>query len=126
MALHLELGRKGEALAKTHLESAGYEILDENWTYGRNEVDLIAYKDKVIIFVEVKARTGNGFGEPEDFVDARKQRLLVEAADEYIYLMEHEGEVRFDIIAILFDKKANYTLKHIEDAFWPQGNNNYE
>ncbi|WP_461450874.1 YraN family protein [Mucilaginibacter sp.] len=119
MAVHLELGRKGESLAKTHLESAGYEILDENWTHGKAEVDLIAYKDKVIIFVEVKSRTGNGFGEPEDFVDERKQKLLVSAADEYIYLMEHAGEVRFDIISILFDKQANYTLKHIEDAFWP-------
>ena len=119
MAVHLELGRRGESLAKTHLESAGYEILDENWTHGKAEVDLIVYKDKVIIFVEVKARTGNGFGEPEDFVDERKQKLLVSAADEYIYLMEHGGDVRFDIISILFDKQANYTLKHIEDAFWP-------
>ena len=119
MAKHLELGRRGESIAKTLLENSGYEILDENWTHGKAEVDLIAYKDKVIIFAEVKTRTGNGFGEPEDFVDARKQRLLIEAADEYIYLMEHEGEVRFDIIAILFDRQNNYTLKHIEDAFWP-------
>jgi putative endonuclease len=119
MAQHLELGRKGESLAKAHLENAGYEILDENWTHGKAEVDLIAYKNKVIIFAEVKTRTGNGFGEPEDFVDARKQKLLVEAADEYIYLMDHQGEVRFDIIAILFDKQANYKLNHIEDAFWP-------
>jgi len=119
MAKHLDLGRKGESLAKTHLENTGYEILDENWTHGRLEVDLIAYKNKTIIFAEVKARTGNFFGEPEDFVDARKQKLLVEAAEEYIYLMGHQGEVRFDIIAILFDNKQNYTLKHIEDAFWP-------
>jgi len=119
MAVHLELGRKGESLAKTHLENAGYEILDENWTHGKAEVDLIAYKDKVIIFAEVKTRTGNAFGEPEDFVHARKQKLLVSAADEYIYLMDHKGDVRFDIISILFDKQANYTLKHIEDAFWP-------
>jgi putative endonuclease len=119
MAKHLELGRKGESIAKAHLESMGYEIMDENWTHGKAEVDLIAYQIKVIIFVEVKTRTGNAFGEPEDFVDARKQRLLVEAADEYIYLMDHKGEVRFDIIAILFDKQNNYTLKHIEDAFWP-------
>ena len=119
MAVHLELGRKGESLAKTHLENAGYEILDENWTHGKAEVDLIAYKDKVIIFAEVKTRTGNAFGEPEDFVHARKQKLLVSAADEYIYLMDHQGDVRFDIISILFDKQANYTLKHIEDAFWP-------
>jgi putative endonuclease len=119
MALHLDLGRKGEHLAKEHLEKAGYEILDENWTHGRLEVDLIAYKNEVMIFTEVKTRTGNWFGEPEDFVDARKQKLLVEAAEEYIYLMNHQGEVRFDIISVLFDKQANYTINHIEDAFWP-------
>jgi len=119
MAQHLDLGRRGESLAKTHLETAGYEILDENWTHGRLEVDLIAYKDKVIIFTEVKTRTGNNFGEPEDFVDERKQRLLADAADEYIYLMNHQGEVRFDIISVLFDKHNNYTINHIEDAFWP-------
>jgi putative endonuclease len=119
MAVHLDLGRRGESLAKTFLEGLGYEILDENWTHGKAEVDLIVYKDKVIIFAEVKTRTGNGFGEPEDFVDIRKQRLLAEAADEYIYLMDHQGEVRFDIISVLFDRNDNYTLKHIEDAFWP-------
>jgi putative endonuclease len=119
MAQHLDLGRRGESLAKTFLEGLGYEILDENWTHGKAEIDLVVYKDKVIIFAEVKTRTGNGFGEPEDFVDTRKQRLLAEAADEYIYLMDHQGEVRFDIISILFDRNDNYTLKHIEDAFWP-------
>jgi putative endonuclease len=119
MAKHLDLGHKGESLAKAHLENEGYEILDENWTHGKLEVDLIAYKDRVIIFTEVKTRSGNGFGEPEDFVDARKQKLLADAADEYIYLMDHQGEVRFDIIAILFNNETNYKLNHIEDAFWP-------
>lgn len=119
MALHLDLGRKGEYLAKEHLVKAGYEILDENWTHGKLEVDLIAYKNKVMVFTEVKTRTSNWFGEPEDFVDVRKQKLLADAADEYIYLMNHQGEVRFDIISILFDKQTNYTINHIEDAFWP-------
>ena len=119
MAKHLDLGREGESLAKAHLENAGYEILDENWTHGKLEVDLIAYKDKVMIFAEVKARTGNFFGQPEDFVDVRKQKLLADAADEYIYLMNHQGEVRFDIISVLFDRENNYTINHIEDAFWP-------
>ena len=119
MALHLDLGRRGESLAKTYLEEQGYEILDENWTHGKAEIDLIAYKDSVIIFTEVKTRTGNGFGEPEDFVDARKQKFLADAADEYIYLMDHQGEVRFDIIAILFSNETKYKLNHIEDAFWP-------
>jgi len=119
MASHNDLGRKGELMAKLYLEQQGYEIMDENWCHGKAEIDLIAYKDKVIIFTEVKTRTGNGFGEPEDFVDDRKQRLLADAADEYIYLMNHQGEVRFDIIAILFRNEENYKLNHIEDAFWP-------
>jgi putative endonuclease len=83
------------------------------------EVDLMAYKDRMIIFTEVKTRTGNGFGEPEDFARVRKQRLLAEAADEYLYSMDQQGEVRFDIISVLFDRNENYTLKHMEDAFWP-------
>jgi putative endonuclease len=119
MANHNDLGRRGEAIAKAHLESAGYEILDENWTYGKAEVDLIAYKDRTLIFTEVKTRTGTGFGQPEDFVDTRKQKLLAQAADEYIYLMNHQGDARFDIIAILFTPQNTYTIKHIEDAFWP-------
>ena len=119
MASHNDLGRKGELMAKLYLEQQGYEIMDENWCHGKAEIDLIAYKDKVIIFTEVKTRSGNGFGQPEDFVDNRKQRLLADAADEYIYLMNHQGEVRFDIIAILFKNEHNYKLNHIEDAFWP-------
>jgi len=122
MAEHNNLGRKGEELAKQHLEAVGYEILDENWRFGKAEVDLIAYLDKTIIFVEVKTRTGNAFGEPEDFVDAAKQALLVSAADEFIELMGFNGEARFDIIAILFDQQGNYSLNHIQDAFWPDPN----
>ncbi len=119
MALHNDHGHKGEAIAKALLESKGYEILDENWTFGKAEVDLIAYQNKTIIFVEVKARSGNHFGEPEEFVDEKKQRLLSDAAEEYIFLMDHKGEIRFDIIAILFKKGfSSYEIKHIEDAFW--------
>ncbi|MGI4019917.1 MAG: YraN family protein [Janthinobacterium lividum] len=122
MAEHNSLGRKGEELAKQYLEAAGYEILDENWRFGKAELDLIVYLNKTIIFVEVKARTGSAFGEPEDFVDHPKQKLLVGAANEFIELMDFNGEARFDIIAILFDKQGNYRLNHIQDAFWPDPN----
>lgn len=119
MASHNDLGRLGEQLAKNHLETLGYEIMDENWCHGKAEVDLIAYHNKTIIFIEVKARSGTAFGQPEDFVDNRKQKLLAKAADEYIYLMNHQGEARFDIISILFNHKGGHTLTHFEDAFWP-------
>lgn len=119
MAIHNDFGKKGEALAKSYLEIKGYEILDENWCFGKAEVDIIAFKDKTIVFIEVKARSGNFFGEPEDFVNEKKQILFSKAAEEYVYIMNHKGEIRFDIVAILFNNNfEKYTLKHIKDAFW--------
>lgn len=112
-------GDKGEQLAKAYLEKSGYEIMDMNWTFGKAEIDLIAYKNRQIIFVEVKTRSGNYFGNPEDFVIIPKQSQMAYAAEEYIYVMGHQGEVRFDVISILFDKQGHHTLNHIEDAFWP-------
>ncbi|RZL47498.1 MAG: endonuclease [Pedobacter sp.] len=119
MAQHNDLGFKGEAIAKEFLATKGYEILDENWVFGKAEVDLIAYLNKQIIFVEVKTRTSVAFGLPEDFVSEAKQKQMDLAANEYIELMNHKGEIRFDIVSVLFDKQNKYTIKHIEDAFWP-------
>lgn len=122
MAAHNDFGHAGEAIAKQFLESSGYEICDENWVFGKAEIDLIAYRESQLIFIEVKSRSGNGFGEPEDFVDSKKQKLMQAAAEEYIHLMTFQGEIRFDIISILFKKDGSHTLKHLEDAFWPQNN----
>jgi putative endonuclease len=122
MAAHNDFGDKGELLAKQYFEDNGYEVLDENWTFRKSEIDLILYKDSTIIFAEVKTRSGNYFGEPEEFVDLQKQKLLTLAADEYIHLMDHKHEVRFDIISILFDKFGEHNIRHIEDAFWPENN----
>lgn len=120
MALHNDLGRQGESIAKQYLEDNGYEVLDENWEYGKAEIDLIVYKAGVMIFVEVKTRSSIAFGQPEDFVDKAKQIQMELAANEYIEIMNHENDIRFDIIAITFIKNKNYTLNHIEDAFWPE------
>lgn len=119
MAEHNDLGKGGEQIAKQYLEDKGYEILDENWTFGKAEIDLIGYKNGLMVFVEVKSRSSVAFGQPEDFVDKAKQKQMELASLEYIELMNHQHEIRFDIIAITFFKNKNYTLKHIEDAFWP-------
>lgn len=119
MAQHNELGKRGEKLAAQYLQEKGYELLDVNWCYGKAEVDLIAYIDRMIIFVEVKTRTSIQFGFPEDFVTEPKQKLLQIAAEAYISLMDHEGEIRFDIISVLFDQQNQFTINHITDAFWP-------
>lgn len=119
MSSHLDIGKRGEQLAKAFFLKQYYEILEENWTTSKSEVDLIVYQDGVLVFVEVKTRTGTAFGQPEDFVDAAKQQQLQHAAEEYIRLMDHQGEVRFDVIAVLIDAFGTAELKHIPDAFWP-------
>lgn len=119
MAGHNDFGTNGEQIARRYLEESGYEILDQNWTFGKAEIDIIAYKDSTIVFAEVKTRRNNNFAEPEDFVSDEKQRLLTYAADEYIHLMNHQHEVRFDIITVLIDRFNKPEISHIEDAFWP-------
>ena len=120
MARHNELGKEGEGIAKIYLQKQGYEILDENWTSGKSEIDLIALKNRIIIFVEVKTRSSAAFGEPEDFVERHKHKQMELAATAYIAIMNHRYDIRFDIIAITFTNSEEYKLNHIEDAFWPQ------
>lgn len=119
MATHNDLGKRGEDIAREYLENLGYHILKLNWKYGRAEVDVIANQNGAIIFVEVKTRTSTDYGEPEDFVDYKKERQLEYASSAYIEMNDHQGEIRFDVIAITFQNKDIYKINHIEDAFWP-------
>lgn len=119
MTFNQDLGKQGELWARNYLLKNHYEILEENWTFGKSEIDLIVYQDETLIFVEVKTRSGTAFGQPEDFVDAHKQKQMQLAAEAYIRLMEHRGEVRFDVISILLNADKEPALKHIPDAFWP-------
>ncbi len=66
----------------------------------------------------ITLKTDAAQGKFEDFVTELKQSLLQKAAEEYLYIMNFKGEIRFDIISILFKKNGEHTLKHIEDAFW--------
>lgn len=116
MATHNDLGKKGEELAIEFLQNKGYNILDKNWRFKKAEVDIIAQKKEILIIVEVKTRTSNYFGNPQDFINQKKIKLLVEAANEYVISKDLDVEVRFDIIAIL-QNKQKFEIKHLEDAF---------
>jgi putative endonuclease len=119
MATHNDLGKRGEEIAAGYLENCGYRILNRNWKYGRAEVDVIADQKGTIIFVEVKTRSSTDYGHPEDFVSYKKEKQLEFASSAYIEMKCHQGEIRFDIIAIVFENKDLYKINHIEDAFWP-------
>lgn len=117
MAEHNELGKKGEQLAINFLVKKGYAILDKNWRYQKAEVDIIAQKKDTLAVVEVKTRSSIDFGNPQDFVNPKKIKLLVSAIDEYIISKDLDVNVRFDIIAIVREGN-NFTIEHLEDAFY--------
>ncbi len=119
MASHNDLGKRGEDIAKDFLENKGYHILRMNWKHARAEIDLIAICQGVLIFVEVKTRSSVDYGAPEDFVDWKKEKQLEFASLAFIEQQEHDGEIRFDVIAITFENRNIYKINHIEDAFWP-------
>ena len=116
MAQHNELGKKGEQLAIDFLIEKGYKILDKNWRYLKAEVDIIAQKETVLAVVEVKTRSSDSFGNPQDFVNPKKIKLLVSAMNEYVIRKDLDVEVRFDIIAIL-KKNNQFKIEHLKDAF---------
>lgn len=117
MAFHNDLGKRGEQLAVSHLEESGYQILERNWTSGKAEVDIIAQKDGVLAVVEVKTRSSDGFGLPQDFVTPKKIRLLTAAIDRYVELKGIDVTVRFDILAVLFNA-GKVEVVHLSDAFF--------
>ncbi len=117
-APHIALGKQGENLATEYLRQKGYEILHRNWRNGRSEVDIIARIGNDWAFVEVKTRETDYFGYPEEAVSKAKQKQLQKAADAYIEEFEVQGEIRFDIVAIVLNENKQ-EVHHIEDAFWP-------
>ncbi|AOW21314.1 YraN family protein [Urechidicola croceus] len=116
MAQHNELGKEGEQLAINYLQKKGYKILDKNWRYLKAEVDIIAQKNNTLAVIEVKTRTSDFFGNPQDFVNPKKIKLMVSAINEYVTSKDLDVEVRFDIIAILKNKNET-KIEHLEDAF---------
>ena len=116
MATRKEIGNKGEENAVNFLFANGYEVLERNYRFGRGEVDIIALKSSVMVFIEVKSRKNINFGYPETFLNEPQQDRIHRAAEEYVLQKEWQGEIRFDIIAILWDSKEP-TLEHFEDAF---------
>ncbi len=118
MAQHLKTGEEGEDLAKEYLLQQGYTILESNWRFHKAEIDIIAKKKEVLIFVEVKTRSTAIFGDPALAVTPKKQRLLADAASAYMDQVGHTWEIRFDIISVIL-QQPEYDLQHFKDAFFP-------
>jgi putative endonuclease len=116
-----DIGDRGEELAAAHLEKVGYCLLERNYRHERSEVDIVCRDldaNGEIVFVEVKTRTGQGYGPPEASVTEDKQASLIEVARAYLHEQEMEGtSARFDVVGIMLSGEEPQ-IEHYRNAFW--------
>lgn len=111
-----EIGSRYEKKAVSFLEQKGYLVLETNYRNRYGEIDIIASKDGFLVFVEVKYRTSQQYGDPLEAVDGWKQRRICRSALYYCSKLAEGLEVpcRFDVIAIYGEEQQ---IRHIENAF---------
>lgn len=118
MARHNELGKQGEEIAKKLLNDKGYSIIETNWRFDKDEIDIVAKDGEELVIVEVKTRSTDFYGFPEDAVDSQKERFLIRATEAYLEQNGLDIDTRFDIVSIILNEKETKTY-HIVDAFYP-------
>lgn len=112
-------GKKGEDIACDFLQDKNYEILERNYRNGRDEIDIIAFAQGTVAFVEVKYRENDKYGLPEESISSEKMERLAACAKAYMMdANKNFPNKRFDVISIL-KLKDSYDITHFEDAFWP-------
>lgn len=95
-------GRSYESRAAQFYQEQGYEILARNWQAGHKEIDLIARRGDLIVFIEVKSARGQQFGHPAEWVTTAKRRNLIAAANQYLIAKNITNcDLRFDIVAFV-------------------------
>ncbi|MCP9612744.1 YraN family protein [Coprobacter tertius] len=119
MAIHNIRGKTGEQLAAEYLITQGYDIRDMNWRDGKLEIDIVATDKTTLVIVEVKTRSTDKYGFPEEAINEKKIRHLVHAADAYLKYTDIPFETtRFDVITIT-GEGDDRLLEHVQDAFYP-------
>jgi len=112
------VGAHGERVAARHLEGAGMRVLDRNWRCADGELDLVAVDGDVLVFCEVKTRSGAGFGAPAEAVvrskAARIRRLALRWIAEH---PGHGGRIRFDVVGVVLPRAGAAEVTHIPAAF---------
>ncbi len=114
----VRLGREGEHAAARMLSAAGLRILDRRARLCGAELDLVALDGPVVVFIEVKTRSGCGFGHPAEAVTALKRDRIARAAQAWLQRRSmHDRICRFDVVEVVAGPGSTPTLRHIRDAF---------
>ncbi len=112
------IGAYGEYIAAKLLREKGYSVITTNFRINSGEIDIVAEKNNIISFVEVKTRKDGGIYAPADAVDYKKQENLKTAASIYLSRFKLKNEYQFDIIEVLLNEEQKvFSVNHIEKAF---------
>lgn len=114
------IGKIGEQKASVYLKNHGYEILERNYRIRGGEIDIIAKKEKTVVFAEVKTRTQEAYGAPAEAVNYYKRENIRKTAQYYIMEKNLDLPCRFDVLEVYVKKSVfGYTAKinHLENAF---------
>jgi putative endonuclease len=117
MALHIIRGKEGEIMAVDYLKRLKFSILFCNWTYKHLEVDIIAMRDDIVHFIEVKTRHSLEFGYPEGAVTKKKFNCLKNAGVAFQNKYPFVKRIQFDILSILILKGKEVEYFFIEDVY---------
>lgn len=117
MAAHNDTGKFGENLAAIYFTQKGYEILHSNWRHGHWEVDIIATKNNMLHFIEVKTLSSDKYGYPEEKIDRKKIRYLINASEQFLFLYPQWQRIQFDVLAITILKNKAPEYFFIEDVY---------
>jgi putative endonuclease len=117
----MDFGLAGERVAERWLQRRGWRVLQRRYRSGHRDIDLVAQQDSLVAFVEVKARTGDSFGDPVEAVNWKKRNELVRSAWTWIDRHGRAGEsYRFDVIGVLVTG-GRVRVRHVENAFMLAG-----
>lgn len=116
MAEHNILGHQGEEAVVLYLMLHGYAIREVDWRWGHCDIDIVAEKLGLLVFIEVKTRSSERFERAEAAVDKEKRRHILDAAAAYIHFKHLDMPCRFDIITMV-GAAPHFSLNHIKDAF---------
>jgi putative endonuclease len=108
----IELGQKGEQIAVNFLQNSGYEILKRNYRVGHSDIDILASKDDYLVFTEVRTKSRNNNGMPEDTLTKKKLSRMKKTAEMYIAFNHYEGLARLDAVCIILDDSDK--IMHLE------------
>ena len=111
-----ELGNWGEGYSVIYLQKKGYEVVERNYRFQKNEIDIIAKFGNNLIIVEVKTRQTAEIGEPWRAVTKSKQKQIIKVANQYVQANQIDLDVRFDIVSIVHNSYRT-EIEHIEGAF---------